>query len=125
MSPRPRARPKRGRADIARVPVSIRIAGARNLDPDTRTYIRRRLAAQLGKHVMSISRVTVRVEDLNGPRGGVDQLCRIKIVLKGLPTVVYASQAASLQQAIQGAVGGAERAVRRSTRRRRTRRLRR
>jgi ribosome-associated translation inhibitor RaiA len=99
-------------------PISIRTAAGRDLDPDMRAYIRRRLTAQLGKHADSISRVTVRVRDINGPRGGVDQVCRIKVVLKRLPSVVYTAQASSLQQAIQRAIGGTERAVRRTLRRR-------
>jgi hypothetical protein len=60
----------------------------------------------------------VRVRDVNGPRGGVDQLCRIKVVLKKLPSVVYTAQAPSLQAAIQRAIGGTERAVRRTLQRR-------
>jgi ribosome-associated translation inhibitor RaiA len=99
-------------------PISIRTAAGRDLDSDMRAYIRRRLAAQLGKHAGSISRVTVRVRDVNGPRGGVDQMCRIKVVLRGLPSAIYTAQAASLQEAIQRAVDGIERAVRRVVRRR-------
>ena len=102
----------------AQVPISIRTAAGRDLDADMRAYIRRRLTAVLGKHARALSRVTVRVRDVNGPRGGVDQMCRIKVVLKGLPSVVYTAQASSLQQAIQRAIDGTERAVRRTVRRR-------
>jgi hypothetical protein len=59
------------------------------------------------------------VEDVNGPHGGVDQVCRIKVVLSGLPSVVLQSQAASLKDAINGALNGVERTVRRRVQRRR------
>jgi CBS domain-containing protein len=107
-----------GRTDAPLVPANIRVAGV-NLDRDDRAYIRQTLGMKLGKYATSIERVSVRVKDVNGPRGGIDQLCRIKAVLSGLPSVVFQSQAASLNDAINGALTGAERAVRRSVERRR------
>lgn len=90
-----------------------------------REYIRRKLGMHLGKFSDSIERVSVRTEDVNGPRGGVDRICRIKVVLKGLPSVVYESREATLNAAVDTAIAGAERAVRRSVQRRRTKPLRR
>jgi ribosome-associated translation inhibitor RaiA len=77
----------------------------------------------LGKFARSIERISVRTEDVNGPRGGVDQVCRIKVVLSGLPSVVFESKDASLHAAVDGALAGVERAVRRSVQRRRMRPL--
>jgi hypothetical protein len=37
---------------------------------------------KLGKSATSIERVSVRLTDVNGPRGGVDQRCRIKVVIQ-------------------------------------------
>ncbi len=118
-NPIPRAlKRKAGRTDASQVPVNIRLAGVK-LDQDDRTYIRQTLGMKLGKYATSIERVSVRMEDVNGPRGGVDQVCRIKVVLSGLPSVVFQSQAASLKAAINGALTGVERAVRRRVQRRR------
>jgi ribosome-associated translation inhibitor RaiA len=89
------------------------------LDQNHRAYIRRRLGVKLGKHAASIERVTVRVEDVNGPRGGVDRVCRIKVVLSGLPSALFQTQAATLEAAVNGALAGVERAVRRGLQRRR------
>jgi hypothetical protein len=94
------------------------VAGV-HLSADSRAGIRRKLGNKLGKFAASIERVSVRVKDVNGPRGGVDQLCRIKVVLSDLPSVVFSHQDASAKVAINGAIAGAERAVRKALRRRR------
>jgi CBS domain-containing protein len=112
-----------GRTSAAETPASIRVTGV-SLDQDERAYIRQRLGEKLGKYAESIERVSVRVADVNGPRGGVDQACRIKVVLSGLPSVVFEHQAASLRPAVTGALTGVERAVRRAVERRRTQPLR-
>lgn len=107
-----------GRTDSRQVPANIRVFGVK-LDQNHRAYIRRRLSVKLGKHATSIERVSVRVEDVNGPRGGFDQVCRIKVVLSGLPSALFQTRAASLEAAVNGALTGVERAVRRSLQRRR------
>lgn len=112
-----------GRAAARLVPASVRVFGVR-LDRDDRVYIRRKLGTKLGKFATAIERVTVRVADVNGPRGGVDQVCRIKVVLSGLPSVVFEARDPSLHAAIDRALAGAERGVRRSLQRRRMKPLR-
>jgi CBS domain-containing protein/ribosome-associated translation inhibitor RaiA len=110
---------KAGRTAAPQVPANIRVSGV-ELDDDDRAYIRQRLGTKLGKFATSIERVTVRVRDVNGDRGGVDKVCNIKVVLSGLPSVVFESQSASLKAAVNAALTGVERAVRRSLDRRRT-----
>jgi len=112
-----------GRAAAPLTPANIRVDGIR-LDEDDRAYIRRRLGEKLGKYASAIERVTVRVRDVNGPRGGVDLLCRIKVVLSGLPSVVVEHQAALLKPALTRALTGVERAVRQTVQRRRMRPIR-
>ena len=48
------------------------------LSHSLRDHIERRLRFALGRLGNRIDRVTVRLEDLNGPRGGVDKRCRIE-----------------------------------------------
>ena len=107
----------------AAVAVHLRVGGVK-LDAEQRTRLRRRLALKLRKFARSIERVSVRVGDVNGPKGGVDQVCRINVVLIGLPQVVVEERDASVESAIDAAVTGAERAVRRSVQRRRMKPLR-
>jgi hypothetical protein len=64
------------------------------------------------------------VKDVNGPRGGVDQVCRIKVVMRGQPSVIFESRDSSLNAAVDVALAGVQRAVRRTTARRRTKPLR-
>jgi hypothetical protein len=112
-----------GRSAAPLTPAHIRVDGV-TLDDDDRAYIRRRLGEKLGKYASAIERVTVRVRDVNGPRGGVDLLCRIKVVLSRLPSVVVEHQAAVLKPALTRALTAAERAVRQTLQRRRMRPIR-
>lgn len=93
--------------------VHIRAVGV-DLDAADRDYLRRKLGRGLGKFDGSIERVSVRIEDVNGPRGGVDMRCRIKVVLKGLPSVVIDQQHSSLQAAMDRAVARTRTAVQRN-----------
>src|SRR6185312_4115420 len=111
-------KPITGRTKAPLIPAHIRVEGV-HLSADRRADIRRKMGTKLGKFAPSIERVSVRVKDVNGPRGGVDQLCRIKVVLSELASVVFDYQDASAEVAINGAIAGAERAVRKALHRRR------
>jgi ribosome-associated translation inhibitor RaiA len=113
-----------GCTDTWRTPAHVRVIGVA-LDDDQQALIRRKLGMTLGKFATSIERVSVRVTDANGPRGGVDQLCSVKVVLSGLPSVVIERQHAALDAAIDAALRATGQAVRRRVRRRRMRPLRR
>lgn len=108
-----------GRTEAPQVPVNVRAMGV-EVDDETRAYIRRKLGWKLGKFAMSIERVSVRLRDVNGPRGGVDHQCRIRVVLSGLPSVIVEERLASMPAAIDAALVAAERSVRRRVQRRRT-----
>jgi len=106
------------------MPIHIRAAQS-DLRQLERDYIRRKLCIKLEKYVRSVERISVRLEDVNGPRGGVDQSCRIKVVLRSLPSVVFESRDAALNAAVDAALAGVERAVRRTVQRRRMKPLKR
>ena len=92
------------------VPAHVRAIGVALTDDD-HGYIRRKLVMRLGKFARSMQRISVRVTDLNGPRGGVDQVCSIKVVLSGLPSVVVTRRDAAVQAAIDAALHAIEQAV--------------
>jgi len=109
------ANAEQGRAGLT---AHVRVIGA-TLDDDQCAYITRKLGMKLGKFAASIERVSVRVTDVNGPRGGLDQRCRVKVVLRGLPTVLIDRQDANKEVAIDAALRAAEESVRRAVGRRR------
>ena len=100
------------------IPVNIRVDGV-TLGEVDHDYIRHRLAERLERYAGFVERVSVRLRDINGPRGGVDIQCRIKVVLSGLPSVIVEQLASAFRPALTGALAGAQRTVRRSLRRRR------
>jgi ribosome-associated translation inhibitor RaiA len=116
--PRPERRTA-GRTAAGDTPAYIRAVGA-PLSASDRDYLRRKLGRKLGKFARDIERTSVRIDDVNGPRGGVDKRCRIKVVLSALPSVVVERQDVSLQAAMDGALARVERAVRQAVTRRRT-----
>ncbi|MCC6317873.1 MAG: HPF/RaiA family ribosome-associated protein [Gemmatimonadaceae bacterium] len=115
---------KRGNRTAAPgIPANIRVDGL-TLDESDRDYIRRRLGEKLGRYAGSVERISVRLRDINGPRGGVDVRCRIKVVLSGLPSIVVEQQNTAFRPALTEALASVERAVRRTLQRKRTRPLR-
>jgi hypothetical protein len=117
--PRP-AKLRLDRHPPADIPAHIRATGA-PVDAADRACLRRNLGMKLGKFARAVERVSVRIRDVNGPRGGRGKACAIKVVLTQLPSVVVEGRHASLRAAMDGALQLTERAVRRSVQRRRTR----
>src|SRR5688572_20251512 len=111
------AKIRRDRHAVSQIPAHIRADGP-PVNAEDRAYLRRKLGMKLGKFARAVERVSVRIRDVNGPRGGVDKACRIKVVLTGLPSVVIDERRPSLQAAMDGALQRTERAVRRSMERR-------
>ena len=107
----------------AGIPANIRVDGLTVTDEE-RDHIRRRLGEKLGRYAGSVERVSVRLRDINGPRGGVDVMCRIKVVLSALPSLVVEHQATTLRPAVSAALAAVERSVRRALQRQRTRPIR-
>ena len=65
--------------------------------------------------------VVMRLSDINGPRGGADKRCLLKVVLAGLPDVVIEDIQADLYVAIDRATERARNTVARKLARRRWR----
>jgi ribosomal subunit interface protein len=51
-------------------------------------HVTRRLRFALGRFDGSLRRVVVRVSDVNGPRGGVDKVCRVHLDVAGRPITI-------------------------------------
>jgi putative sigma-54 modulation protein len=58
--------------------VSLRMRCA-STDKDLVEHIRKRAVLALGRFSTRIASVVVRLEDLNGPKGGIDKRCSIEL----------------------------------------------
>ena len=68
-----------------------------------RDHVAKRLAYALNHGRDIVSRIVVRLSDVNGPRGGVDKRCGIEVRLKGASTIAIDDTEADLYVAIDRA----------------------
>jgi hypothetical protein len=112
---------KRERQGVVPItPANLRIDGV-VLDDEDRARIRRGARTRFARFGHVVERVTVRIRDVNGPRGGIDIECRIKVVLSRLPSVVVERRTNTLEASFRGALTAAARAVSQAVQRRRLR----
>jgi len=83
------------------------------LTEDVRTRADQSLRFALGRFSPRIERVILRLTDLNGPRGGVDERCRIEVRLRPSGGLLVEDGDSSPSAAINRAADRAARAVRR------------
>lgn len=102
-----------GRGGASETPLHVRTKGAA-VEAGLSDYVRTKLGRRLGKFARAIERVSVRIDDVNGPRGGIDTVARIKIVLSARPSVVVESRGTDARHALDLASHRAERTLRRS-----------
>ncbi len=107
---------ERGRTDVTSTPLAIR--SRIPLEPAERERIRMLLGRKLAKYATHIERATVRIDDVNGPRGGVDTLCKLEIVIGGSPRIVVEERGILVEDVVVVAARVAARAVRRELERR-------
>lgn len=106
---------------MATPPVNIRTSEQLELEADTRAHIQRRMKRQLEKLGRKAKRATVRFEDLNGPRGGLDVVCRVKVELTGKAAIVTEGRGSAAREAFDLAAAPAQRAAMKAVAARRTR----
>jgi putative sigma-54 modulation protein len=95
------------------------------LDSALAAYAERRLLFALGRFGGRIGRVNLRLEDTNGPRGGVDKRCHIELRLAGGGSLVVDMRDTAFEPAISRAADRMARRVRDHLAMRRTLRRRR
>lgn len=86
---------------------------------ELRSDVERRLMFALGRFSGSLGRITVHLIDENGPRGGVDKLCRIVVGMtgRGPSRLVVEAAAAKIPAAVNMAANRISQVVRRQVER--------
>lgn len=82
-----------------------------DLSDGLREYVDRRLRFALDRFVHRLDRLEVRLEDVNGPRGGLDKHCRIHIVGRPSWRIQVEGAGVSFYDAIDAAAARASRSV--------------
>ncbi len=99
--------------------IEIRTNGVEGNEELT-THVERRLGFALGRFAPAISSAMVHLSDENGPRGGVDLRCRIRLHGRRLEGLIAEETATSATAAIDGAAEKIGRMVARALDRART-----
>jgi ribosome-associated translation inhibitor RaiA len=107
------AKRRAGKTATEETPLAVRTSGL-SLAPEERERIAARVGRKLGKFALHIERATVRLDDVNGPKGGTDKRCRIKVTLSGRPSLVVDKRGESVQEAFGSAIDSTQRAVRKA-----------
>jgi len=74
-----------------------------SLTDSIRDYTKRRMQFALNRNDKHITRVQVRLADINGPRGGLDKRCQIDVSLVGHNDIVIEDTETNLYIAIDRA----------------------
>lgn len=102
--------------------LELRVRGTYFLDA-LRDYAERRLRFSVRRLNPRIKRLRVSVEDVNGPRGGVDKRCRIVADMSPSGNLVIEETDTRAHEAVDRAADRLRRNVRRELKRRQSRRL--
>ncbi len=83
------------------------------LSAELRDYVTRRVHFGLGRFAGRIKSLSVRLTDINGPRGGIDKCCDIRVHAGLSQKVVVRERQATIHAAVAVAMERVERAVKR------------
>ncbi len=93
-----------------------------DLTEGLRVHVERRIRFAFDWANCHVSKVAVRLSDLNGPRGGEDKRCLIQVAVPGAPDVVIEDTQTDIYVAIDRAADRAGRSLARRMERQRARR---
>jgi putative sigma-54 modulation protein len=70
--------------------------------------MRAKISAVFARSQEKIRKIKVVFSDINGPKGGEDQQCRVQVVLFGLPTVNVVTTQENIHKALAKALSAAQ-----------------
>lgn len=94
---------------------------ANRIDADLRQSIEQIVQRAFRRYRQRVGRIHVWCDDLNGPRGGIDTICRIQVQLTAGGTLIGEFRADSVYAALSGAIESAKTTIDRRVKRRRMR----
>lgn len=100
----------RGRTAIGATPITTRSRVP--LAAETRRSIEQQLGRVLAPFGTRIERASIRLEDVNGPRGGVGLDCTIKVVLSGSRSLIIEERATNPLETVRRALPRVARSIR-------------
>ena len=103
------------------IPFTIQARGL-ELKNSHRRAVRRILASALGRFTRRVRTIRVWLEDVNGPRGGVDTRCRMDVYFRPRGSISVSAVATDEYAATAGAAARARELVDRRVKRLRSRR---
>jgi hypothetical protein len=113
----------RGEEDRIEMNIDIRMATQHD-SPALRQFAEHALARKIGARTERVRRARIRLNDVNGPRGGVDKICQIRLEVTGGGDVSARGEASGWYEAVTIAVINARTALDRRIGRRRAQRAR-
>ncbi|WP_051304897.1 HPF/RaiA family ribosome-associated protein [Chitinilyticum litopenaei] len=87
------------------------------IDQHTHRYVMNRLRLALDRLLLKVGGITVRLTDVNGPRGGIDKTCQINLTVPGHKPIVVTERSVDLLAAIDRATHVAARSLSRMMKR--------
>jgi ribosomal subunit interface protein len=81
------------------------------LSPTLKAHIEQKLQFSLNRFEQHISKITISLSDVNGPKGGLDKQCTLQVFLVNMNDVVIKDTQATLSLAIDRAIKRAGRSV--------------
>lgn len=101
-----------GRSTTRETPLQIHLRGI-ELGAATHEYLRRHIGNKLGKFGWHVNGITVRIENVSGPKGMPAYHCRFAVMLPDRRSIVVTEEAATPAASFKAAANTAERTVRR------------
>ena len=84
----------------------------------TEATVRELVLAKFGRWQTAVSRIAVHLTDLNGPKGGTDADCLVRVTLHRRPAIVVRKRSDNVLAALHNCLDRAVRSMIRVTRRR-------
>ena len=88
------------------------------LNSSFKKYIEKRLRRFYRKASDSVSRITVTLKDINGPKGGTDKQCKLKLTMSGQPPILVVATKETSEKAFFHAAARAAQTLSRQLKRR-------